>query len=286
VGAARAEWLPPRPVDEEAGVLRRARVVVGGDSHEARFLTELKRDLELRTLADWVVRQRLLKEAGVAQVITMGGGRKQYQVLVDPAALLEYGVSLQEVEQALRANNLNATGSFAVQGDRERAIRVLGLLGPGSEQVLRELKQVPVRTTDRRTIPLGQVATVREGPEVKRGDASVNGVPGVAVVVSKQPGTDTRALTDRLTEAMREAEATLPADVVLVPDLFKLKNFIDRGVYNVGEALVLGAALVILVLFLFLLNFRTTFISLTAIPLSLAVTVLVFNVVGSVTGRE
>src|SRR5690606_30519555 len=108
---------------------------------------------------------------------------------------------------------------------------------------------------------------VVEGAEFKRGDGSVNGRPGVVFTMVKQPHVDTRDLTDRLEQALHEAEASLTADIVINPELFQLRNFIDRGIFNVGEALVIGATLVIIVLFLFLLNFRTTFITLTAIPL-------------------
>jgi HME family heavy-metal exporter len=137
-----------------------------------------------------------------------------------------------------------------------------------------------------RPVLLQDVAKVVEGAQVKRGDSSINGFPGIAVTVTKQPHTDTRDLTDRVKAAFAEVEPSLPADVVLETGLYELREFIDRGVYNVGEALVIGAVLVLVVLFLFLLNFRTTFISLTAIPLSLVITVLVFRLVGALTGTE
>ena len=265
---------------------QRVRAVVAGQSRDLAFPSEAKRSLALRTLADWVVRPRLLKISGVAQVITMGGGRKQYQVLVDPTALHEYGVTLQEVEEALRANNVNHTGGYSVAGGTETPIRVIGRLGPRPEQVAADLRMVPVKATPHRTVLLENVARVAEGAQVKRGDSSINGYPGVALTVTKQPHTDTRALTDSVQTALVEVEPSLPADVVLEPSLYELRQFIDRGVYNVGEAMAIGAALVLIVLFLFLLNFRTTFISLTAIPLSLVITALVFKLIGAVTGTE
>lgn len=265
---------------------RRVRAVFAGRSRTLLFPAEPKRALELRTLADWVIRPRLLKISGVAQIMTMGGGRKQYQVLVDPMALHEYGVSLQDVEQALRANNVNFTGGFAVQGGYEKPIRVIGRLGPEHDQVVSDLKIIAVKSTPRRTILLDNVARVTEGAQIKRGDAAINGSPGVAITVMKQPHTDTRALTETVQEAFREIEPSLPADVVLENQLYQLRDFIDRGVYNVAEALVIGALLVLIVLFLFLLNVRTTFISLTAIPLSLAVTVLMFKLIGNITGSS
>ncbi len=263
---------------------RTARAVIDDTRREILFPTELQRRMDLRTLADWVVRPRLLKVPGVAQVLTVGGGRKQYQVLADPAAMSEFGVTLGDVEAALKANNDNATGGFVERGELETPVRVIGRLGPDAPRVVADLKKIPVKVTDKRPVLLEQVATVAEGPQVKRGDASVNGEPGVLITVVKQANTDTRGLTDAVEAAMREVEPSLPPDVVLEPNIYQLRGFIDRGVWNVGEALVIGAVLVLVILFLFLLNVRTTFISLTAIPLSLVVTAVVFKLVGVITG--
>ena len=263
-----------------------ATLTIGGRNHDVVFPTTLQQSMNLRTTADWVVRPRLLKIPGVAEVFIQGGDRKQYQILADPAAMLEYGVSLQMVEQALRDSNINSSGGFAVQGEQERPIRVLGRLGPDSARVLEDLRKVPVAAHRKRTVLLGQVADIVEGPQFKRGDGAINGVPGVVFTIAKQPHVDTRALTDRITDAFREVEAALPAEVVVNSELFRLKNFIDRGIFNVGEALVIGAVLVLIVLFLFLMNLRTTFITLTAIPLSLVITTLVFRIAGMLTGTQ
>jgi len=241
-------------------------------------------DLALRTLADWVVRPRLLKISGVAQVVILGGGRKQYQVVVDPAALTEYGVTLEDVESALRRGNLNASGGFSEAGDAEIPIRVLARLGPRPEDVVADLKKIPVKASVQRPVLLEQVARIGEGAEPKRGDASVNGLPGVVLTITKQPHVDTRSLTDEVEAALAQLRPSLPADVAVDTDLFQLRGFIDRGIFNVAEALAIGAGLVVAVLFVFLLNFRTTFISLTAIPLSLALTAIVFKLVGRFTG--
>ncbi len=279
---ARAEWTR-RPADGAAG---EAAVTVDGKPHLVPFPTAEEQGRALRTAADWAVRPRLRKIPGVSEVYVMGGEKKQYQVLVEPAALIEYGVTLQHVEQALKDNNVNASGGFALRGDSERPVRIIGRLGPGSARVLDELRKIPVKTTAQRTILLGQVAKVAEGSALKRGDAAVNGEPGVVLTVAKQPHVDTRALTDEVARALEEVEASLPADVVVNSELFRMKNFIDRGIWNVGEALVIGAFLVLIVLFLFLLNVRTTFITLTAIPLSLVITTLVFRLVGWLTGTH
>lgn len=281
----RVEWQPPSPNGTTSGE-RRGVVVVAGQSHPVVFPSEEEHKRSLRTFAEWVVRPRLRKIPGVAEVFVQGGDRKQYHVLVDPPALVEYGVSLQDVEKALKENNLNASGGFAVQADTERPIRFIGRLGPDSQKVIDDLRKVPVKTTPQRTILLEQVARIEEGSQFKRGDGGVNGRPGIVLTIAKQPHIDTRALSDEITKALRETEASLPANVVISPDLFKLKNFIDLGIYNVGEALVIGAFLVLIILFLFLLNVRTTFITLTAIPLSLVITTLVFRLVSWLTGTQ
>jgi CzcA family heavy metal efflux pump len=257
-----------------------------GRSHAVAFPTPLQAQMELRTAVDWLIRPRLLKLPGIAEVLVMGGETKQYQVRVDPVKLEEYRVSLQEVEAAVRANNLNAGGGFIVEGQTERPVRVIARLGPLPEQVAVDLRQVVVKVNADRAVLLGNVAAIEEGPAPKRGDASVDGDAGVVITVVKQPHADTRKLTDQVKAAMREAEAALPADIAVETDLFQLKTFIDRGIYYVEEALVIGAVLVVVVLFLFLLNVRTTFITLTAIPLSLMVTALVFRLVGVVAGTD
>jgi CzcA family heavy metal efflux pump len=273
---------PPKGEEKE----RRVQIVVKGKSHEVVLRTPLQQQMDLRTTADWTIRPRLLQVPGIAEVLVMGGDRKQYQVLVDPNALLEYDVTLQQVEQAIKENNLNASGGFTVEGQQERPIRVIGRLGPLTQKVADDLKKVSVKTHSHRNILLSQVARIEEGPEPKRGDGSIDGSPGVVITIVKQPHTDTRGLTDSIKAAMRATEEALPADHVINTDLFQLRTFIDRGIYYVGEALVIGAVLVVIILFLFLLNFRTTFITLTAIPLSLVVTTLVFRLIGIFTGRE
>jgi CzcA family heavy metal efflux pump len=265
---------------------RAASFVHESRTHAVAFRTPLEDRTDLRATVDWLVRPRLLRIAGIAEVIVMGGDVKQYQVLIDPTKLDEFRVSLAEVEAAIKANNLNASGGFLEEGQTERAVRVFARLGPSPEQVLRDLEKVVVKPGPERAVLLSHLATVAEGPAPKRGDASINGAPGVVVTVVKQPHADTRALTDAVRAALREAERALPADVATNTELFQLKGFIDRGVYYVEEALALGAGLVVIVLFLFLLNVRTTFVTLTAIPLSLAVTALVFRLIGALTGTE
>ena len=238
--------------------------------------------MEVRTLADWDIRQRLLTVPGVAQVFVMGGQRKQFQVLVDPDKLIAYGVTLAEVERAVTDSNTNVTGGYLdEQGAKELLVRSLGRI-----QSIDDLAAAVVTTRGGRPITLGQVARVALGPQVQRGDAAaavrdadgeLSGGAAVALTINKQPGADTRKLTDDILAALVDLETTLPRDIRIAPGLYQQKHFIDRAVENVADALLEGAFLVVVVLFLFLLNFRTTFITLTAIPLSVAITVLVFR---------
>ena len=179
----------------------------------------------------------------------MGGGRKQYQVLVDPAALLEYGVTLQEVERGAQGEQRQHQRRLLDSGRLEKPIRVIGRLGPRPEQVLADLQRRSPVEGDRphaRPVLLEQVARVVEGPQVKRGDASINGHPGVVLTVVKQPHADTRALTDAVDGGARaRSSRRCPPTSSSTPSCSSCKGFIDRGIYNVGEALVIGAVLVL-----------------------------------------
>ena len=238
--------------------------------------------MELRTLADWVIRQRLLTIPGISQVFVMGGDRKQFQVLVDPNKLLEYGVTLHEVKTAALESNRNATGGYLdEQGPNEFLVRSLGRI-----QTIQDLEDVVVKIRDGRSVLLSQVARVTEGAQVKRGDSaafaqqpdgSFDGGPAVVLTVNKQPQADTREVTDEITTALEKLKGSLPKDIRIHPELYQQKAFIDLAIENVVEALRDGGILVVAILFLFLLNFRTTFITLTAIPLSIVITALVFK---------
>ncbi len=226
--------------------------------------------LELRTLADWTIRPRLLTITGVSQVIPIGGGVKQYQALVSPEKLKQFGVTIEEVSDALEKSNANSTGGFVDAQSQEYLVRNLGRF-----YSIDELKQTVVAYRNNTAIKLGDVADVQFGARIKRGDAGTNGKPAVIISVQKQPGASTLELTEKVDEAVKELQKTLPADVEINPRLFRQASFIDNSIDNVIEALRDGAILVAIVLFLFLLNFRTTFITLTAIPLSFVVTFLV-----------
>lgn len=227
--------------------------------------------MELRTVADWVVRQRLLTINGVSQVITMGGDRKQYHVQINQHRMHQYEVSLPQIEEALRASNENVTGGFMGRDGKELLIRGLGRFSSPDE-----IRKTVIRSEHGRSVLLEHVATVAEVAQQKRGDSSVNGTPAVVLTIQKQPNADTRAVSEAIRKAIDELKPSLPADVG-ISTTYEQRQFIDRSVSNVAEALQVGAVLVIIVLFVFLLNFRTTFITLTAIPLSVLVTALVFR---------
>ncbi len=230
---------------------------------------------DLRTLADYTIRRRLLSVKGVSQVIPIGGNVLQYQVLISLPRLNAAGLSLNQVEESLRNSNLNTTGNFFNRSGTEILIRNLGRL-----RSLEEMQNIVVGYNHDTPVLLSQVADVQFGARLKRGDGSMNGKPAVILSVEKQPNASTVELTDNIVKALDELKSSLPGDVTINTELFRQSNFIISAIKNVEEALRDGAILVIIILFLFLLNFRTTLISLIAIPVSLVVTALVFKYFG------
>ncbi len=230
--------------------------------------------MALRESADWVVRPHLLNVPGVSQVIPIGGEVRVYQVSPDVALMNALGVSLGKLESALQDFAANTSGGFLDRGGREYLIRHL------TRTVrLDDLQNLVVDWRGGQPVLLKQVAEVGFAPRVKRGDASFNAAPAVIVSVQKQPGADTVRLTEDVRTALEELKGTLPTGMK-VSVLFQQADFIERALTNVEEALRDGALMVAVVLFLFLVNGRTTFISLTAIPLSLLVAAVVFAALG------
>ena len=231
--------------------------------------------MELRSLADWVIRPRLLGVPGVAQVMIIGGDTKQYQVLVDPAKLRDYGLTLKEVRDAVGGANVNASGGFMERPDLEYFVRARGRVN-----TLDDLANSVVAVRNTTPILVKNVADVRIGPAIKRGDGSFNMHSDVVATIQKQPNANTLEVTAQIEAALAGLKSTLPDDVTIDTKAFQQAAFIDRAIENVKRALLEGGLLVTVVLFLFLWNFRTTFISLTAIPLSLVAAVIMMTYFG------
>jgi HME family heavy-metal exporter len=228
--------------------------------------------MAVREYADWVVRPRLLNIAGVAQVIPIGGEVKQYRVELHPAQMQALGIEREKLDAALRDFGVNTSGGFLESTGREYLIRQVG-----RNARLADLENLVVGVKNGQSIVLKQLADVRLAPAIKRGDGSYNGKPAVILSVQKQPGTDSVKLTRAVEQAVQELSGNLPKGIEKPSFLFKQADFIEHSVNNVKEALRDGGILVAIVLFMFLLNVRTTLISLVAIPISLLVTALVFR---------
>ena len=231
----------------------------------------------LRTLADWTIRPRLLSTGGVAQVTVMGGDVMEYQIRLHPERMRHYGVTLNEVLTATRQMNRNASGGIHYESGNEYIVR--GLLSTNSPQ---QIGQAVVKSTaNKQPIVLADVADVEMGPKSpKTGVASVSGQPAVLLTITKQPSTSTLELTEKLDKAIAELQSSLPADVKVNTQLYRQQNFIDSSISNIKKSLLEGGIFVVLVLFIFLMNARTTVISLVTIPLSLLITLLVLHFMG------
>ena len=230
---------------------------------------------EVRSLADWVVRPRLQSIPGIAEILNMGGGIKQVQIQPDPMRMQAHGVTYEQLESAAREASGNSTGGFLNSGSTEIMVRNLAMTVK-----LDDIARTVVRRVNDRAIRISDVAKVEWGIEPMRGDGSVNGVRGVIMSITKAPGFDTLGLTEGIETALRELQPTLPAGVETVV-LFRQADFITNAIGNLKSAIVEGAVMVTLVIFLFLLNFRTTFITLMAMPLSFAITLLTFKWFGT-----
>jgi CzcA family heavy metal efflux pump len=230
--------------------------------------------MEVRRIVDWQVKNRLLAVAGVTQIVIFGGDERQYQVLVEPAKLKQFNVSLLQVTEAVKKANVNSPGGFLTSPDEELLIR-----GVGRIESVEDLKKSAIVARNGTPVLLSQVADVKIGAAIKRGDASFNGKKAIIVIVNKQPAADTPAVTKSVEAAMDEIKSSLPKDVK-VTVTFRQENFIEASIENVRDALRDGIIIVSIVLILFLMNWRTVIISLSALPLSLLLGMMILDWTG------
>lgn len=231
--------------------------------------------MDLRTLADWTLRPRLLATGGVAQVVVIGGEYKQYQILASPQKMKAFGVSLTELLKASEEANGNSAGGFLNEYGNEYIVR-----GVGRTTDLAELGKSVIKKTAQGVVKLEDVATLTIGPAPKIGDGALRGDPAVVMTVMKQPATNTLTLTQTIDDALAELQETMPKDVVINSRIFRQADFINASITNIQKTLLEGSAFVIVILFLFLMNWRATLISLLAIPVSLVVAILTLNWLG------
>jgi len=228
--------------------------------------------MDLRTIAETVIRRNILAVPGVAQVIATGGDQKQYQVLVSPQQLREYEVSLNDIENALRRGSQNASAGFRVAGGQEYLIQAVGRMSSESA-----LGGIVVASRNGRPVFVRDVAEVRVGPALKRGEGSHNGKPAIILGISKQPGANTLELTRVLDARLDEIQATLPQGMRIDKHAFRQADFIERSLDNLFAALRDGGILVVIVVVLFLMNARAAMITLLAIPISVLTAVITMN---------
>lgn len=231
---------------------------------------------DLRTLADWTIRPRLLSTGGVAQVTVLGGDIKEYQILLNPEKMKHYGISLDEVIKVVTEMNQNASGGVLYEYGNEYIIR--GLLSTNN---IASLGATVVKSMDDVPVLLENIAQVKIGNKApKLGIASEKGKAAVLITVTKQPATSTIELTNKLDQSLAELKTTFPSDVKLSTDIFRQARFIDNSIGNVQKSLYEGGIFVVIVLFVFLMNVRTTIISLITIPLSLVASILALKLMG------
>lgn len=231
--------------------------------------------MELRTLSDWTIRPRIKAIGGIANVIVIGGDYKQYQIFANPEKLKHYGVSLSELVEHVKEANTNAPGGVVNQYGNQYIIK-----GSGRAYALEDLREAVLKEVNGQIIKIKDVATVQIGASDKIGDGSLNAVPAVILTISKQPDVNTLELTDRLDEAIADLKTTLPESVEIKSEIFRQSDFIDASISNLNWTLLEGAFFVVIVLFIFLMNWRTTVISLLAIPISLLVSIIILKWLG------
>ncbi|MCF6339363.1 MAG: efflux RND transporter permease subunit [Sulfurimonas sp.] len=259
------------PQDVKSPVLAPISSIMG----EIMFIalhSEVHSTLELKTVADWDVRQRLLSISGISDIIPIGGDTKQYQILIKPEKLIDYDLSVNEILQAIRQSNENASAGYYVQNSQEYMLR-----GIGRFQNIKDIASTVIKTKNGVPIRISDVAEVNIGAAPKRGEGSYNGNKAVVLAIQKQPNVNTLELTKKIELSIDKIQKTLPNGMKIEKDLFKQSSFIEAAISNLLYALRDGAILVIVIVLLFLLSIRATLITLTAIPLSLFSTIFLLN---------
>ena len=231
--------------------------------------------IDLRTIADWTIRPRLLATGGVSQVIVIGGEYKQYQILASPQKMNYYNVSLNELLKASEEANGNSSGGFMNEYNNEYIVK-----GIGRTSDIKEIGKSVIKTVNGNTIKIEDVAEIKIGSSLKIGDGSLKGQPAVIMTVMKQPSTNTLELTETIDASIADIQKNLPKDVHINTKIFRQADFINASISNIQKTLLEGTAFVIIILFLFLMNWRATFISLLAIPISLIVAILTLKWLG------
>lgn len=231
--------------------------------------------MELRTLSDWTIRPMIKSIGGIANVIVIGGDYKQYQVFAHPEKLKYYNITLGDLLKKVQEANVNVSGGFINQHGNQYLIK-----GNGRAYAIEHLQEAVLKRVNGQSIKIKDVATVQIGAADKIGDGSLNGSPAVILTISKQPDVNTLELTEKLDAAILDLKKTLPVSVEIKNHIFRQADFIQASLDNLSQTLLEGAFFVIVVLFIFLMNWRTTVISLLAIPLSLLVSVIVLKMLG------
>lgn len=231
--------------------------------------------IELRTLAEWTIRPRLMSIPGVAQVISIGGGLKQYQILISAEKMTSRQITLEQLDSTLSKMSRNTAGGFVDVGRQEMLVRNIGAV-----RSIEDIKRTPVGLHYGRPVFIEDIAEVKEGAQIKRGDGSYQAKPAVVMTIQKQPGADTIAITRKVDEVIAEIKANLPKEVVVDTDIFRQADFIEASISGITKKLKLGSILVFLVLLFFLANLRMSLITLTAIPLSFFVAFIIFKIFG------
>ena len=230
---------------------------------------------ELRTISDWTIRPRILALGGIASVQSIGGEVKQYQVLINPQKMLSYGISVQEVKDALSQSNLNVPGAYLQNAGQELIIGALGRI-----QTLDDLKNTVIVTRDGVPITIGNIADVQFGGEIKRGDGAFDLQNAVIGTISKAYGADTLKTTYSVEQTLQEIKKQLPSGVVLHTNVFRQANFIESAIHNLSMAFLKGALIVVIILFVFLMNWRASLITFIAMPVSFIGGILIMHAFG------